>query len=137
MEISVRLVKTGSCRKEIKIMLGNDSRSKMPTAPISFYERLSLFWKKDANRADIFPRRTFPFFNRPKKSENVQTGKHILFHACSKLSARMKIKNANFSRRVAFLKKPLCQQFLAFKCSKLSQNFPLKEITGRLSNVKV
>ena len=46
-------------------------------------------------------------------------------------------KNGNFSRRVAFLKKPLPQQFLAFKCSKLSQNFPLKEITGRLSNVKV
>ena len=106
MEISVRLVKTGSCRKEIKIMLGNDSRSKMPTAPISFYER------------------HFPFFNRPKKSENVQTGKHTLFNACSKLSARMKIKNGNFSRRVAFLKKPLCQQFLAFKCSKLSQNLP-------------
>ena len=93
---------------------------------IFLWKTFSFFEKKDA--LIFFYEGLFPFYNRPKINANVKRGgrKNHTFKkdACPKLSARMKIKNGNFSRRVAFLKKPLCQQFLAFKCSKLSQNLP-------------
>ena len=180
-------VKGGSRRKEIRIMLGNDRRSKMPTAPISFsmnhfflfhsgknnffheplfpfslgqkyffsvnhfflfhlvkklffYEPLFPFslgqkcflWTPVSffhlNKKIIFVFELhFPFFTWPKKDCECLRPRKCLFllQKCSFQAVhKNENKNGNFSRRVAFLKKPLLQQFLALKCSKLSPNFP-------------
>ena len=68
----------------------------------------------------------FPFFTWPKKDCECLRPRKCLFllQKCSFQAVhKNENKNGNFSRRVAFLKKPLLQQFLALKCSKLSQNF--------------
>ena len=181
-------VKGGSRRKEIRIMLGNDRRSKMPTEPISFsMNHFFLFHSGKNNffheplfpfslgqkyfflceplfpfslgQKVVFLWTTFSFFTRPKMFSmnscflfSLKQKNHIclwttfsffslgqkkdceclrprkclfLLQKCSFQAVhKNENKNGNFSRRVAFLKKPLLQQFLALKCSKLSQNFP-------------
>ena len=52
-------VKGGSRRKEIRIMLGNDRRSKMPTAPISF--SMNHFFLFHSGKNNFVHEPLFPF----------------------------------------------------------------------------
>ena len=121
--------KAGSLRKEIRIMLGNDRRSKMPTAPISFYEGLFpsfydgllpfFFFKKYLSMRDFFP---FSIGQKSllqavRKNENQ---KWKLFKAC-----------CIFKETTL----PTISGFQMFKTFTKLAPSPLTEITCRISNV--